>query len=153
MFSKKANNIWAFHCYNHIAHPMLLLYAVCEYNSKVLTALRTKFETFAFLLTLSSVSCCQLKICLWNLVFMSWPWDTRSYDRSIVPELLSLPISAVEKQSQRKELKLHGVMDQSFQERRSLWTCEDHRKDLCDPFPLFLPRNLGVKILVRWVEP
>jgi hypothetical protein len=25
---------------------------------------------------------------------------------------------------------------------------EDH----CNPFPLFLPRNLGVEILIRWVE-
>jgi hypothetical protein len=25
-------------------------------------------------------------------------------------------------------------------------------KDLCNPFPLFLPRNLGVEILIRWVE-
>jgi hypothetical protein len=25
-------------------------------------------------------------------------------------------------------------------------------EDRCNPFLLFLPRNLGVKILVRWVE-
>jgi hypothetical protein len=25
-------------------------------------------------------------------------------------------------------------------------------EDCCNPFPLFLPRNLGVEILVRWVE-
>jgi hypothetical protein len=25
-------------------------------------------------------------------------------------------------------------------------------EDRCNPFPLFLPRNLGVEILVRWVE-
>jgi hypothetical protein len=25
-------------------------------------------------------------------------------------------------------------------------------EDLCNPFPLFLPRNLRVEILVRWVE-
>jgi hypothetical protein len=25
-------------------------------------------------------------------------------------------------------------------------------EDLCNPFPLLLPRNLGVEILVRWVE-
>jgi hypothetical protein len=25
-------------------------------------------------------------------------------------------------------------------------------EDLCNPFLLFLPRNLGVEILVRWVE-
>jgi hypothetical protein len=39
-----------------------------------------------------------------------------------------------------------------------LFKKEDHHelmkivKDLCNPFPLFLPRNLGVEILVRWVE-
>jgi hypothetical protein len=26
-------------------------------------------------------------------------------------------------------------------------------EDRCNPFPLFLLRNLGVDILVRWVEP
>jgi hypothetical protein len=25
-------------------------------------------------------------------------------------------------------------------------------EDRCNPFPLFLPRNLRVEILVRWVE-
>jgi hypothetical protein len=40
----------------------------------------------------------------------------------------------------------------------NLFKKEDHGElvkiveDRCNPFPLFLPRNLGVKILVRWVE-
>jgi hypothetical protein len=40
----------------------------------------------------------------------------------------------------------------------NLFKKEDHCElvkiieDLCNPFPLFLPRNLGVEILVRWVE-
>jgi hypothetical protein len=40
----------------------------------------------------------------------------------------------------------------------NLFKKEYHREfvktieDLCNPFPLFLPRNLGVEILVRWVE-
>jgi hypothetical protein len=40
----------------------------------------------------------------------------------------------------------------------NLFNKEDHGElvktieDRCNPFPLFLPRNLGVKILVRWVE-
>jgi hypothetical protein len=49
MFSKKANWSWAFSCYNYIASPMLSLLMVCEYNSNVLPALCTKFETFPFL--------------------------------------------------------------------------------------------------------
>jgi hypothetical protein len=40
----------------------------------------------------------------------------------------------------------------------NLFKKEDHGelvknvKDRCNPFPLFLPRNLEVEILVRWVE-
>jgi hypothetical protein len=39
-----------------------------------------------------------------------------------------------------------------------LFKKEDHSElvkiieNRCNPFPLFLPRNLGVEILVRWVE-
>jgi hypothetical protein len=40
----------------------------------------------------------------------------------------------------------------------NLFKKEDQRgyvkivEDQCNPFPLFLPRNLEVEILVRWVE-
>jgi hypothetical protein len=40
----------------------------------------------------------------------------------------------------------------------NLFKKEDHHEllkiveDRCNPFSLFLPRNLGVEILVRWVE-
>jgi hypothetical protein len=42
--------------------------------------------------------------------------------------------------------------------RINLFKKEDHSElvkivgDRCNPFPLFLPRNLGVKILVRWAD-
>jgi hypothetical protein len=79
---------------------------------------------------------------------MSWPWDTRSSYRSIVSELLSLSFHAVTQNSQRKKTKLFMVTS-----RINLFRKEDHRElvkiveDRCNPFPLFLPRNLGSRFL------
>jgi hypothetical protein len=81
------------------------LVMVCEYNQNVLTALCTKFKTFPFLLTLSGVSCLSAQNMFMSIHSMSWPWDTRSSQRSTSLQLLPLSFSAVEKQSQRKELK------------------------------------------------
>jgi hypothetical protein len=86
-----------------------------------------------------------------SIHYMTWPWDTRSSDRSIISELFSLSFRAAKQNSRRKKIKLYDDADQPLQERRSWWACEDRWEPLW-PFPLFLPRNLGVEILVRWVE-
>jgi hypothetical protein len=106
MFSKKANYIWAFLCCNHIAYSIIFLYMVCEYNPNVFTALRTKFETFPFLLISSGVSCYQLKICLWNILHMSWLWVTQYLRTSIFLELSLLFISTVGMKILKEEFNL-----------------------------------------------
>jgi hypothetical protein len=51
-----------------------------------------------------------------------------------------------------------GRIQLAMMQHINLFKKEDHHElvkiveDRCDPFPLFLPRNLGVEILVRWVE-
>jgi hypothetical protein len=90
------------------------------------------------------VSCLSAQNMFMNTHFMSWPWDTRSLWRSIFLELFPLSFSM-------KGLKFHDDVDKPLQERRSTRVCED-RWRLVLPFTLSLPRNLGVEILVRWVE-
>jgi hypothetical protein len=71
------------------------LVMVCEYNQNVLTALCTKFKTFPFLLISLGVSCCQLKICLWHILSMSWLWVTQYLKTSIFLELSPLLFSTI----------------------------------------------------------
>jgi hypothetical protein len=55
--------------------------------------------------------------------------------------------------SQRKKIKLFMTTSQiNLFKKEDLHGIENIVEDLCNPFPLFLPRNLGVEILVRWVE-
>jgi hypothetical protein len=122
---------------------MLFLYMVCEYNSNVLTAMCIKFETFTFLLTLSGVSCLLAQEMFTNTHSMSWPWDTRPSYRSIISELLSLSFHTATQNSQRKKIKLFMVTSRiNLFRKEDLGELVKIIEDLCNPFLLFLPRNL-----------
>jgi hypothetical protein len=113
----------------HISNASLLM--VCEYHSNVLTALRIKLETFPFFLIPSGVSCLPAQNMFMIIHSISWPWDTRSSQRSIFLQLFPLSFSSVEQESQRNWSFMMTWIN--------LFKKEDHRvlvkivEDRCEP--------------------
>jgi hypothetical protein len=113
--------------------------------------LPTKVELLLFPLLPWRVSCLLAQERFTDTHSMSWPWNTRSSQRSIFPEF-----SSFHQYSWKEDPK--GRVQLVMMQHVNLFNREDHSElmkiveDLCNPFPLFLPSNLGVEILVRWVE-
>jgi hypothetical protein len=103
------------------------------------TALRSKLETFPFLLILLGVSCLSAQNMFMSIQYMSWPWDTRSSYRSIVSELLSFLSCGKAKFSKEENKAIHDdITDQPLKDRRSSWAHEDHRRLVTPSFFSYL---------------
>jgi hypothetical protein len=152
MFLKgKANYIWAFPSYNHIAHPVFPFWwfaSTTQMYSWLCVPNLKLSHSFSYL---QVFHVCQLKICLWSFI----PWvDHEILDLLKDPSFYSCSLSPSVQLS-----KNHKGRNWSFMITWiNLFKKEEHcdfvkiAEDHCNPFPLFLPRNLGVEILVRWVE-
>jgi hypothetical protein len=99
---------------------------VCTHGSNVLTALRTKLETFPFLLIPLGVSCLSAQKYVYKTIP---PCElTMRYldsERSIFLELLPLSFGAVEQNSRRNEMSLFMIPWIHNYEKKTTSACED----------------------------
>jgi hypothetical protein len=121
-------------------------------TQNVLTTWRIKFETFPFLLTLSGVSCLISSRDVYEHSFYELTMEYSIFEKIH----LSRVILSFLQYSWNEDPK--GWIQLVVMQHINLLKKEDQHgfvkivEDLCNPFLLFLPRNLGVEILVRWVE-